>query len=113
MPHIDWDDGAIERTKQMRAIQRNARQWVFRAFAPDGRTVHTAESEIRGPSGEIAALRVSRDQAADPVQATRAERARPVSPDPHVRTDAEIEAELVRAIAGERAYQDANPVSAY
>jgi hypothetical protein len=66
VPRIDWDGGAIERTRQIRAAQRAARQWIFRAFAPDGKTVHTAEAETRGPRGEIAAaMRASRETPAE------------------------------------------------
>jgi hypothetical protein len=90
LPRIDWDGGAIERTRQMRAIQRASRQWIFRAFAPDGRTVHTAEAELRGPSGEITATAHAERTPAEPVSSVR------------IQTDADLEADLVRTIARER-----------
>lgn len=90
---VDWDGGEIDRTRQIRAAQRAARQWIFRAFAPDGRTVHTAEAELRGPSGEIAS-------------STRAERVAPapapVNRSQRVLTEAEEAAEIGRIEAKER-----------
>jgi hypothetical protein len=89
---LDWDGGAIERTRQIRAAQRAARQWIFRAFAPDGKTVHTAEAETRGPRGEIAtSMRASRDGLADLPPTSR-----------RVLTDEEQEAMLACTLKQER-----------
>jgi hypothetical protein len=101
---LDWDCGAEERVRRMKAIHRSARQWIFRAFAPDGRTVHTAESETRGPGREIvAAIRAER---ADPSPAGRD------TSTARVRTDAELEADLARTLELERRAQERGQMQA-
>jgi len=71
---------AGENVARMKAIHRSARQWVFRAFAPDGRSVHTAEAETRGLSREIvAATRVELGGRSLPQSATTPAESAPVA----------------------------------
>jgi len=109
---VHCGDDALQRGKQMRATLRAIVVREYRALGGDSKRIRR-ETEVRAPS-VAAELQTDRGRPADPMRGARETSApAPVNRSQRILTDSEEAAELVRIEAKERAYQDANPVSAY
>jgi hypothetical protein len=109
---VHCGDDALQRGKQMRATLRAIVVREYRALGGDSKRIRR-ETEVRAPS-VAAELQTDRGRPADPMRGARETSApAPVNRTHRILTDSEEAAELVRIEAKERAYQDANPVSAY